>query len=105
MKKAFLSIAALGLALSASGAIAAVQDFVGADSDKSGLISWAEFSALFPETTEQEFASADADSDGELSQDEFDLLVLSTGAVGSSAPAAIEDQPLPNSLTYDKPAS
>jgi len=105
MKKALLPLAVLGLALSATGAIAALEDFMGADADNSGAVSWAEFSLLYPEVTEQQFASADTDSDGELSQGEFDTLILQTGAVGGSPPALPDDQPLPQSLTYDKPAS
>lgn len=104
MKKTLLPVAALGLVLSATGAMAALEDFVGADTDKSGLVSWAEFSVLYPDATEQEFQAADLDQDGELTQDEFDSLILTTGAVGAVPPVADEPQPLPNSLTYDKPA-
>lgn len=105
MKKTLLPVAALGLILSATGAMAALEDFLGADSDKSGLVSWSELSVLYPDVSEREFQAADLDRDGELTQDEFDTLILSTGAVGAAPPLADEPQPLPNTLTYDKPAS
>jgi len=97
MKKALLLVAALGLALSTTTAIAA--DFPGADADKSGLVSLPELRLLFPGVSAAAFATADADDDGELDHDEFDLLVMSTGGIGGVPAASDELQPIPEPLT------
>ena len=87
MKKALLPLAALGLALSSTGALAVLEDFMGTDTDKSGMVSWAEFSLLYPDVSEQEFQTADLDDDGELSRDEFDALKAEIAALRAEVAA------------------
>lgn len=102
MKKTFVSLAALGLALAATGAIAATDDFPTTDSDKNGSISWTEFGLVFPDVTEEQFRAADADGNGELSLEEFGTLAGTTGSI-TPPPAAVDQgpQPMPGTLTYN----
>ena len=87
MKMILTALAAAGIALSSGAAIAqsaniAVDDaFLGVDTDDNGQVSWAEFSLIYSDITEEQFNTADADGDGSLTQDEFDSLVLQTGSV------------------------
>jgi hypothetical protein len=69
-----------------TGAINPAQDFAGVDTDRDGLVSWAEFQLAFPEYQESEFNSADLDGDGKLSPEEFDNIVLATGSVAAPTP-------------------
>lgn len=112
MRILLVSLAAAGLALSAgavqaqsSAAINTDQSFTGVDTDRNGNVSWAEFSLVFPDVTEEQFNQADANGDTYLSQDEFDNLQLSTGSIGQMAPAPAPVEPVApgSSLTYTEP--
>lgn len=103
MNKTFVSLAALGLALAGTGALAATTDFPTADSNRDGYVSWTEFNLLFPDVTEEEFKAADANADGQLSLDEYDGIAVTTGSIGSAPAAATEAQPIPQSLTWVDP--
>lgn len=110
MKALLASIAAAGLVLSAGAA--AAQDtgvinpdlsFGTIDSDRSGDVSWVEFSLVFDEFNEAQFNQADLDGDGYLNRDEFDTLVVATGSIGRSddqIPSAPSED-MTRSLTYD----
>lgn len=97
MKNALLPLAALGLVLATTSAMAVTAEFSTADSDRSGTVSWTEFSLLFPDVTEEEFKLADTDGDGELSEDEYAAFNV-TGSI-VAVPEPVEDQPVPKSLT------
>jgi hypothetical protein len=96
MKKILLPLAALGLALGVTGALAQATDFDTADSDRSGTVSLTEFTLLFPDVSEEEFTLADLDGDNELSPDEYGAFTA-TGSVGV-APLAPEEQVIPETL-------
>src|SRR5690554_4684619 len=90
MKTFLASLAVAGLALSTGAAFAqdvgtlpAGQDFASVDTDRNGGVSWAEFSLIFTDITEEQFNTADADGNGELSPEEFDTLNISTGSISS----------------------
>ena len=94
MKIIIASMAAAGLALSASaafaqdlGALPPAQSFDAVDTDRNGAVSWAEFSLVFPQMTEEDFRSADLDGDGALSLEEFETVTVSTGSIATQAPA------------------
>jgi hypothetical protein len=97
MKKILASLAVAGLALSpvavmaqdAAAVPAPDQTFLGADTDRNGGVSWAEFSLIFTDYNEEQFNTADLDQNGELSQEEFDSLALATGSIGSDAGADV----------------
>lgn len=103
MKKALVSLAALGLTLASTGVLAAVADFPTADSNRDGYVSWTEFNLLFPDVSEEEFNAADASGDGRLSLDEYDAMTVTTGSVAASSPPALDVQPIPQSLTWTDP--
>lgn len=113
MRVLIASLAAAGLALSASaafaqdtGAINPDESFFGVDTDRNGLVSWAEFNLVYDDYTETQFDQADADSDGSLSQMEFDSLVVSTGSIRTlPAPSVVPSEGDVRSLTYADPAS
>jgi len=90
MKNFLAALAVAGLALSSTAVLAqdtsAVdpnQSFTGVDTDRNGLVSWAEFSLIFTDYNEEQFNTADIDGDGQLSSEEFDNLVLATGSIVS----------------------
>lgn len=101
MKNALLPLAAFGLVLATTGAIGATADFSTADSDRSGTVSWTEFSLLFPDATEEEFKLADVDGDGELSEDEYAAFNV-TGSISAMPMVPVENQPVPQSLTVSE---
>ena len=113
MRILLASLAIGALALSA-GAVQAQGDsvaaiptdlsFSGVDTDRNGIVGWAEFNLVFPDVTELQFKAADANGDDSLSQDEFDSLQLSTGSVQTLAPSPAPLQTLPaDTLTYSAP--
>jgi hypothetical protein len=103
MKILLTALAAAGLALSSGAALAQATSSLGdnfedIDTDNNGMVSWAEFSLVFTEITEDQFNTADSDGDGFLDAEEFDSLTLETGSV--DAPTAPEVVPDNRSLTY-----
>lgn len=87
MKKILTALAVAGLTLSSgaafaqSASIAADAGFEGVDTDRNGLVSWAEFALIYTDINEEQFNVADADGDGSLSVEEFDNLVVNTGSI------------------------
>ncbi|MEZ5715651.1 MAG: EF-hand domain-containing protein [Paracoccaceae bacterium] len=60
------TLLAAALVLSASNAMAAVED-----SDGNGTYSMEEMAAAYPDLTEEQFAQIDANADGEVDADEL----------------------------------
>jgi Ca2+-binding EF-hand superfamily protein len=90
MKIVLAALAVAGLAFSSTavlaqdmGAVNPSQTFTGVDTDRNGTVSWAEFSLIFTDYTEEQFNAADLDGDGQLSAEEFDGLVLATGSIAT----------------------
>jgi hypothetical protein len=97
-----LAVAGLTVApvavLAQSASLPMDQTFESIDTDNNGMVSWAEFSLVFTDITEDQFNTADSDGDGFLNEDEFDSLTLETGSIDApTAPAVVPDN---RSLTY-----
>ena len=103
MKTTFAAPLVLALVVAVGSTGAALAAFSDADADGSGAVSWGELNLLVPDMTEADFASADLDANGELSIEEYDAYFVTTGTVGSSAPAIDTPQPLPQTLTWTDP--
>jgi hypothetical protein len=105
MKILVTALAAAGLVLSSGAALAQATSSLGVgtgfedvDTDDNGMVSWAEFSLVFTDITEEQFNTADADGDGFLSAGEFDSLTLQTGSI---APEHGQTDPVPLQSTID----
>ena len=57
-----------------TAAIAAEGDFVKADADTDGALTYQEVLALMPDMTAEQFKAADGDGNGTLSQAEFEAV-------------------------------
>jgi hypothetical protein len=108
MKILVTALAAAGLVLSSGAALAQATGSLGVgtgfedvDTDDNGLVSWAEFSLVFTDITEEQFNTADADGNGSLSADEFDTLNLPTGSITPRRNSIEDYQPLPSVIEQD----
>jgi hypothetical protein len=100
MKKTLATLAAFGLALSTTVAVAQPFDFDTADSDKGGGVSLTELQTLFPDVTDEDFRLADTDGSGELSLEEYDSFVAtSRGGSGDEEDGDDDDDDPDDSLS------
>ncbi|NNE21045.1 MAG: hypothetical protein HKN11_00405 [Rhizobiales bacterium] len=65
---------ACATAFLSTAAIAAEGDFVKADTDTDGALTYQEVLALMPDMTAEQFKAADGNGDGTLSQAEFEAV-------------------------------
>lgn len=91
-KLAILAAAALSAGTFGMAAMAQDgSDFVNADGNKDGLVSWEEARGVFPTLSEEVFKQADANADGNLDEAEYTALQgLTAGAEDTTSTPSSE---------------